>query len=69
MAFKTKNTFNIILFLELYLLLGVTFTALLQYAIEWTDQEVTAWEAVMMVTAWPVMVLVFIWYFVKGLLS
>jgi len=50
-------------------LLGVTFTALIQYAIEWTDQEVTAWEAVMMVTAWPVMVLVFIWHFVKGLLS
>jgi len=50
-------------------LLGVTLAALIQRAIEWTDQEVTAWEAVSMVFAWPLMVLVFVYYFIQGLMS
>ena len=50
-------------------MLGVTIGALIQWAIEWTDQEVTAWEAIAMVTAWPIMVTLFIYYFIQGLLS
>ena len=48
---------------------GVTFAALLQRSIEFTDQEVTTWEAVTMVLAWPIMVLIFVYYFIQGLLS
>ena len=47
----------------------MTLAAVLQSVIEWTDQEVTAWEAVAMVIAWPILVFVFVWYFVKGMLS
>lgn len=61
--------FNTILFLELYVLAGVIIGALLQRAIEFTDQEVTAWDATAMVFAWPIMVLIFIYYFIQGLLS
>ena len=67
LTINNQFAFNFILFLELYLLIGVTSAAAIQFAIEFTDQEVTPWEAMAMVLAWPIIIFVFIWYFIKGL--